>query len=73
MALIGTIITEKNQSVKLRPGEVVADITMDRDYLQIRTYAMGDTEREKGSKQNIQLSRNKARELIAHLEQFVNS
>lgn len=73
MALIGKIIKEKNQSIQLRPGEVIADIVVDKNYLQIRTYAMGDTEREKGSKQNIQLSKNKAQELISYLEQFIGS
>ncbi len=73
MALVGKIIKVNNQSIKLRSGEVVADIIMEREYLQLRTYAMGDTEREKGCKQNIQFSKEKAKELIYLLEQFINS
>ncbi|MDN3724447.1 hypothetical protein QRD02_08630 [Aequorivita sp. SDUM287046] len=73
MALIGNIIKENKDQINLRSGEVVCDIIIEKDYLQLRTYAMGDIERERGSKQNIQLSKEKAKEIITILEQFINS
>lgn len=72
MALIGRIIREKVDSINLRPGEVLADVVIENNYFQLRTYAMGDTDRERGSKQNIQMTRKKAEELILMLEEFVN-
>ena len=71
MALIGKIIREKIDYINLRPGEVLADVIIEKEYFQIRTYAMGDTERERGSKQNIQLSKSKAIELKNLLEEFL--
>ena len=71
MALIGKIIREKIDYINLRPGEVLADVIIEKEYFQIRTYAMGDTERERGSKQNIQLSKSKAIELKDLLEEFL--
>ncbi|WP_299397686.1 hypothetical protein [uncultured Gelidibacter sp.] len=73
MALIGKIIKEDNQYIKVRSGEVIADVNFDKEYLQLRTYAMGDTERARGCKQNIQISKEKAKELISILELFINS
>lgn len=72
MALIGKIIRENNGLIQIRPSEVVADVLIEKDYFQLRSYASGDTEREKGSKQNIQLSKEKAKELIKLLEEFVS-
>jgi multisubunit Na+/H+ antiporter MnhE subunit len=71
MAIVGKIVTLKNESINIRPGEVVADIIMDKQYLQIRTYAMGDIDRERGSKQNIQITKEKAIELKEILEIFI--
>ncbi|WP_418637729.1 hypothetical protein [Winogradskyella sp.] len=73
MALLGKIIKEDKFLINIRPGEVVSDVIIEKDYLQLRTYAMGDIDRERGFKQNIQLSKEKAKELIILLEQFVNS
>jgi len=73
MAILGKIVKLNNESVNIRPGEVVADIIIDRQYLQIRTYAMGDIERERGSKQNIQITKEKAIELKEILEKFIQN
>jgi hypothetical protein len=73
MAIIGKIVKLNNESINIRPGEVVADIIMDKQYLQIRTYAMGDIDRERGSKQNIQMTKDKALELKEILEKFLQS
>lgn len=70
MARIGKIIRENKGTIQIRPSEVIADVIIENDYFQIRTYAAGDTEREKGSKQNIQLTKEKAKELISLLEVF---
>lgn len=71
MALIGKIIKDKIDSIKIRPGEVLADVIIEKEYFQLRSYAMGDTERERGSKQNIQLTKSKAIELKNLLEEFI--
>lgn len=72
MALIGKILREKVDSINIRPGEVVADVIIEKDYFQLRTYAMGDTDRDRGSKQNIQLSKEKAIEVRNLLDEFIN-
>lgn len=72
MAKLGTIIIEKEDKINLRIGEVVGDVIMDREYLQLRTYAMNDLTRERGSKQNIQFSKEKAREFRDLLNKFLN-
>jgi hypothetical protein len=72
MALIGKIIRENTGSINIRPSEVIADVIIEKDYFQLRSYAAGDTEREKGSKQNIQLSKEKAKEVIKLLEEYVS-
>ena len=40
--------------------------------MQIRTYAKNDLTREKGSKQNIQFTKEKASELVDLLNKFLN-
>lgn len=72
MAVLGKVIREKHERINFRSGEVVADVIIDRDYFQLRTYAKGDLERENGSKQNIQLDKDKAIELRDLLNEFIN-
>ena len=71
MAIIGKIINEGPGQVNVRSGEVLADIITDKDFFQIRTYAMGDNDRKNGSKQNIQLTKEKAIELKRLLDKFI--
>ena len=71
MAIIGKIINEGPGHVNTRSGEVLADVVIDREFFQIRTYAMGDYDRKNGSKQNIQLTREKAVELRKLLDKFI--
>lgn len=73
MALLGEIIKLDYEKINLRPGKVVCDITFDNKYLQLRSYRMGDINRELGSKQNIQFDKNKAREFRDLLNEFINS
>jgi len=72
MAVLGKIIKVNNERVNLRSGDVVGDVIIERDYLQLRTYAMGDLNRERGSKQNIQFTKEKAREFRDLLNEFLN-
>ena len=71
MAIIGKIINEGPGQVNVRSGEVLADIVTDKDFFQIRTYAMGDYDRKNGTKQNIQLTKEKAVELNKLLQKFI--
>ncbi len=57
MAVISKIIKDNTASIQIRSGAVLADITFDNNFFQIRTYADVDFEREKGAKQNIQLTK----------------
>lgn len=72
MAIIGKILNEGPGQVNVRSGEVLADVVTDKDFFQIRTYAMGDMDRLKGVKQNIQLTREKALELKRLLQKFLD-
>lgn len=72
MAVLGKIIKVNNERINLRSGDVVGDVIIEKDYLQLRTYAMGDLDRERGSKQNIQFTKEKAREFRDLLNQFLN-
>jgi len=72
MAVISKIIKDNTASIQIRSGAVLADITFDNNFFQIRTYADGDFEREKGAKQNIQLTKEKAIELRDYLTKFIN-
>ena len=71
MAIIGKIINEGPGQVNVRSGEVLADVVTDNDFFQIRTYVMGDYDRKNGSKQNIQLTKEKALELRKLLDKFI--
>jgi hypothetical protein len=46
MAILGKLIREKNEQINFRSGDVVGDVIIERDYLQLRTYAKGDLDRE---------------------------
>ncbi|TXE11404.1 hypothetical protein [Algoriphagus aquimarinus] len=72
MALLGKILFENIDKISPRSGEVIGDVIIGKEYLQIRTYAMGDQERERGSKQNIQFNKKMAEEFKKILEQFIN-
>lgn len=71
-ALLGELIIEKTDKIALRSGRVIRDVIIEKDYFQLRTHAMGDNSRERGSKQNIQLDRKKALELVDLLEKFLS-
>lgn len=73
MAIIGKIINEGPGHVNTRSGEVLADVVTDKEFFQIRTYAMGDNDRKNGSKQNIQLTKEKARELRRLLDNYIDT
>ena len=72
MAVLGRIIRENIDEINIREGEVIGDVIIERDYMQIRTYAKNDLTREKGSKQNIQFTKEKASELVDLLNKFLN-
>lgn len=72
MAIIGKIINEGFDNINTREGSVLCDITHNKEYFQIRTYAMGDLDRKNGSKQNIQLTKEKAVLIRKHLDDFIN-
>ncbi|MDW5289276.1 hypothetical protein [Formosa sp. PL04] len=72
MAIIGKIINEQFGKINTREGEVLCDIIHDHEFFQIRTYSMADSDRKNGSKQNIQLTKEKAIQLKKHLEDFIN-
>ena len=72
MAILGKLIREKEDYINFRSGDVVGDVIIERDYLQIRTYAKGDLDREDGSKQNIQFDKKMAKEFRDLLDEFVN-
>ena len=63
---------EKEDKINLRIGEVVGDVIIEEEFLQLRTYAMNDLTRERGSKQNIQFNKEKAKEFRDFLNQFLN-
>ena len=72
MAVLGRIIRETEDKISIRQGEVIADVIIEKQYMQIRTYAMGDLDRQRGSKQNIQIDKEKAKELRDLLNEFIN-
>ncbi len=68
------VISEFIKSNKL-PGipqtNVKAEYCFDESTFRLRTYKSGDTRREEGSKQNIQLSKPMAKELVQILQEFI--
>ena len=71
MAVLGKIIKLNDEHIKLRSGEVFGDVIMERDYFQLRTYSMNDEDRKNGAKQNVQLTKEMAKELRDYLDQFI--
>ncbi|NIJ45607.1 hypothetical protein FHR24_002075 [Wenyingzhuangia heitensis] len=71
MAIVGEIIKESHSNINTRGGEVISDVIFNNEYFQIRTYAMGDYDRKNGSKQNIQLTKEKAIELRKLMDKFI--
>jgi hypothetical protein len=72
MAKLGRITIENEEKINLRIGEVLGDVIIEKEFLQLRTYAMNDTTRERGSKQNIQFTREKASEFLVLLKEFID-
>lgn len=72
MAVLSKIIKETEGRISIRRGDVVGDVIIKPLWIQIRTYAVGDSKREHGAKQNIQLDRDKAKELRDLLDEFIN-
>jgi len=72
MAVLGKLIREKEDSVNIRLGDVIGDVIIERHWMQLRTYRMGDLDRSRGSKQNIQLDKDKAIELRNLLDEFLS-
>lgn len=50
---------------------VVADYCYDKNFFQIRTYKAGDQNRSQGSKQNVQIDKEMAKEIIKKLNVFL--
>jgi hypothetical protein len=73
MAVLGRVIREKEDRISIRQGDVIGDVIIEKDWMQLRTYAMGDLSRERGSKQNVQLDKDKAKELRDLLNEFINN
>jgi len=71
MAII-TNLVHTNDVIQTRT-HTSADYCSNNTYFQIRTYAQNDINRENGAKQNIQISREAAQELITLLEQFIDN
>ncbi|AQM66629.1 MULTISPECIES: hypothetical protein [Vibrio] len=70
MAFINELV-KVNDTPKVRSG-VSADYCFNESAFQIRTYKDGDSLRMEGSKQNLQLNKKMARELISKLQDFVD-
>ncbi|MBZ9786429.1 hypothetical protein LB456_03075 [Psychroflexus sp. CAK57W] len=72
MAVLGRIIKDTESSINVRQGDVVCDVVIEPLWMQLRTYAAGDVNRERGSKQNIQFDKQKAKELRDLLDEFID-
>ena len=72
MAVIGKFIVERNVNPNSNNGVVVADVAFSNECFRLRSYKFGDDDRTEGSKQNIQLNREKAIELRNLLDEFIN-
>ena len=42
MAVLGTIIKEKEDCISIRQGDVVSDVIIEKHYLHLKTYAFND-------------------------------
>lgn len=69
MAIIKGFINDKTNIIL--KTETIADYTFDNEYLQIRTYKDNDFNRVDSPKQNFQLDKDKARELIDIINKFL--
>lgn len=70
MAVIKKFFIKPHKDLKMH-SDVVADLSFDKDLFQIRTYKAGDDNRSENTKQNLQLTKEGARELIKHLRSFL--
>lgn len=71
MGLVSKIIVEKTGKIQLKALNIVTDVVIDGDYLQLRAYKDGDSERKESAKQNIQFTREKAIEFRDILNKFI--
>lgn len=70
MAVIKKFFVRQRKDLRIH-SDVVADLSFDKDLFQIRTYKSGDDNRSENTKQNLQLTKEGARELIKHLQSFL--
>jgi len=70
MAILSNL-TNVNEQPNARTS-VYGDYCFDRNYFQIRTYKAGDTNRSEGQKQNIQMDKAMAENLVRLLKQFID-
>lgn len=73
MALVEKFVFEGNEKEIKINSYVVADIKYSNEIFQLRSYKEGDTDRLEGVKQNVQLSKDGASELIKHLTNFLKA
>jgi hypothetical protein len=69
LAIISVLVHCKSEPV--RQTTVSADYCFNESLFQIRTYKNGDHELQEGSKQNIQLTKEMAKELSDLLNHFI--
>lgn len=72
MAVIGRIIRETENRIQIRPGDVLCDVIIEKNWMQIRTYKSNDNDRMDGAKQNFQIDKKRARQLRDLLDEFIN-
>lgn len=70
MAVIKKFFIRPRKDLRIN-SDVVADLSFDKELFQIRTYKAGDDNRSENTKQNLQLTRDGAKELIKHLQSFL--
>jgi len=70
MAVIKKFFIKPHKTLRVH-SDVVADLSFDRNLFQIRTYKAGDDNRSENTKQNLQLTREGAKELVKHLQSFL--
>ncbi|MCI5147621.1 MAG: hypothetical protein D3923_19315 [Candidatus Electrothrix sp. AR3] len=71
MALVNELV-EVDDPVNAGSGGVAADYCFNESIFQIRTYKKGDNTRACGSKQNVQLSKKMAADLLEKLQTFID-
>ncbi len=65
-----TELIHTNDDIQTRTN-TVADYCFNNEYFQIRTYSQNDIKRENGAKQNIQINKDIAKNLIDLLNTFI--